>query len=328
MRRISTTSTLKLRVAPLARSYGSAAGTSPTVGSATRLTTLLGGGGALLVGGTAVYMTSSASNVGAAEKEPIALDNKDEWKQFKLCHSDELTHDTKKFRFLLPSKAHKTGLPVASCIMVRAPIGEKGAPVVRPYTPTTSDDEKGYFDLIIKNYPEKGVMSKHIHSLKPGDIIEVKGAAIPKIPITKNMKKNIGMLAGGTGITPMYQVIREILKKPDDKTQISLVFANHTDQDIILKKELDELAAKHPNFKVHYVVTKAPSKWTGGVGHVNADVIKKYMPEPSDDNIVFVCGPPGFYTAVSGPKAKDYSQGEVDGYLKELGYKKEQVFKF
>ncbi len=32
--------------------------------------------------------------------------------------------------------------------------------------------------------------------------------------------------------------------------------------------------------------------------------------------------------AVSGPKAPDYSQGEVGGILKELGYDKEGVFKF
>ena len=38
--------------------------------------------------------------------------------------------------------------------------------------------------------------------------------------------KHVGMMAGGTGITPMLQVIRAILKHPDDQTHVSLIFAN------------------------------------------------------------------------------------------------------
>lgn len=57
-------------------------------------------------------------------------------------------------------------------------------------------------------------------------------------------------IAGGSGITPMFQVAQEILRNSDDKTQVSLIFANQTEDDIILRKELDEMAAKHDNFQV------------------------------------------------------------------------------
>lgn len=49
------------------------------------------------------------------------------------------------------------------------------------------------------------------------------------------------------------QVAKEILKHSEDKTQISLIYANQTPEDILLWDELEELAAKHENFKVHYV---------------------------------------------------------------------------
>ena len=45
-----------------------------------------------------------------------------------------------------------------------------------------------------------------------------------------------GMLAGGTGITPMYQVINAILRDPSDRTQLSLVSANVGEDDILLRK--------------------------------------------------------------------------------------------
>lgn len=37
--------------------------------------------------------------------------------------------------------------------------------VIRPYTPTSPKDAKGYFDLVVKVYPQ-GNMSKHIGDLK------------------------------------------------------------------------------------------------------------------------------------------------------------------
>lgn len=57
-------------------------------------------------------------------------------------------------------------------------------------------------------------------------------------------------MAGGSGLTPMLQVIKEIARNPADKTQASFVFANQTVDDIILKRELDEIASKHDNITV------------------------------------------------------------------------------
>lgn len=50
--------------------------------------------------------------------------------------------------------------------------------------------------------------------------------------------------------------------------------------------------------------------------------------EGGKDVKIFVCGPPGLYKAVSGNKTSPVDQGELTGMLKELGYEKEQVYKF
>ena len=187
-----------------------------------------------------------------------------EFRSFPVTKITTLSHNTKAFEVALPSSEHETGMAVSSCIMVKGTDG-----VAKPYTPTTLTDDKGSFELVIKAYPG-GKVSGFLHNLHVGDKIEVKGP-FPKLAIKPNMKKYIGMLCGGTGITPMLQVIKELLKNPEDTTELSLVFANDTEDDILLKSTLDALAQKHPNFKVTYVLAKPVFQfgWDGEVGYVN-----------------------------------------------------------
>jgi cytochrome-b5 reductase len=172
-------------------------------------------------------------------------------------------------------------------------------------------------------------MSKHIHSLKVGDSLEVRGP-FPKYPYTANKHSEIGLIAGGTGITPMLQLIRKVLDNPQDKTKINFIFANHTTKDILLKDELDKLAKQHPDrFKIKYIISNKEPGWNGEVGYVRKDIIKDTFKGSADkESIVFVCGPPGMVEVVCGPKAKDNSQGEVKGILKDLGYNEDNVYKF
>lgn len=145
--------------------------------------------------------------------------------------------------------------------------------IVRSYTPVSGDEQAGYFDLLIKSYPT-GNISKHLASVQVGQTIRVRG---PKgaFTYTPNMVRHFGMVAGGTGITPMLQVVKAIIRgrKAGDRTEVDLIFANVTKQDILLKEDLDALAAEDKGFRVHYVLDKPPEGWTGGVGYVTADMV-------------------------------------------------------
>ncbi|KAJ4958160.1 hypothetical protein NE237_025271 [Protea cynaroides] len=258
----------------------------------------------------------------------VAL-NPDKWVEFKLQDTARVSHNTKLFRFSFDPSA-KLGLDIASCLITRAPQGQndegKTKYVIRPYTPISDPDAKGYFDLLIKIYPE-GKMSQHLASLKPGDVLEVKGP-IEKLRYTPNMKKNIGMIAGGTGITPMLQIIDAILKNPDDNTKVYLIYANVSPDDILLKEKLDILSTSHPNLKVFFTVDNPSNNWRGGKGYISKDMVVKGLPGPGEDTLILVCGPPGMMKHISGDKAKDRSQGEVSGLLKDLGYTEDMVYKF
>lgn len=82
---------------------------------------------------------------------------------------------------------------------------------------------------------------------------------------------------------PPQQIIRAAMKNPLDLTHISLIYANVNFDDILLKKELDGLAAAHPErFSVYYVLNNPPAEWNGGVGFVSEEMVKERLPTPSN----------------------------------------------
>lgn len=88
-------------------------------------------------------------------------------------------------------------------------------------------------------------MSEHLHSMEPGQRLDFKGP-LPKYPLTENKHTHIALVAGGTGITPMFQLARKIFNNPNDKTKVTLVFGNISENDILLKRELEHLENTYP----------------------------------------------------------------------------------
>lgn len=232
----------------------------------------------------------------------------------RLVDKEILSHDTRRFRFALASPDMILGLPVGQHIYLCARID--GMPVVRPYTPVSSDDDKGYVDLVIKVYfknvhpkfPDGGKLSQYLEGMKIGDFIDVRGpsgllvyeapgifAIKPdkKSPARHVTAKRVGMIAGGTGITPMLQLVRQMLKDPADTTEMALLFANQTEDDILLRDELEEIRDRHPRrFKLWYTVDRAPENWSYSEGFVNEEMIKEHLPSPGSDTLILMCGPP------------------------------------
>lgn len=184
---------------------------------------------------------------------------------------------TFSYRFSLPRPNDILGLPIGQHMSVAATIEGQPKEVVRSYTPISSDENLGYVDLLIKAYPQ-GNISKHVSQLNIGNTLKIKG---PKgaMVYTPGMVRHLGMIAGGTGITPMLQIIRAIIRgRPrnggKDTTKVDLIFANVNFEDILLKDDLDSLAKEDDGFMVHYVLNNPPEKWDGGIGFCTPEMIK------------------------------------------------------
>lgn len=139
-----------------------------------------------------------------------------------------ISHDTRRFTFALPTEDCMLGLPIGQHLTLQFNDSKTQKTVQRSYTPVSCDTVPGKFSLVVKIYqplppkfPVGGLMSQHLDNLAIGDVIHMRG---PKghmhykhngrfmvKPLGKPKQnrscQTIVMLAGGTGITPMLQIL-------------------------------------------------------------------------------------------------------------------------
>lgn len=84
--------------------------------------------------GTLLYYTTKQNENTAFAKQGEPALNPNSWKKFYIDSIEGVSHNTKIFHFKLETPDTPLGMPVASCILTKAPIGENGSDVIRPYS--------------------------------------------------------------------------------------------------------------------------------------------------------------------------------------------------
>lgn len=137
------------------------------------------------------------------------------------------------------------------------------------------------------------------------------------------------MICGGTGVTPMFQVLSKVAEDKSDTTLVQLLSAQRTPEDIILRDELEKMSQENPNIRVDFVISDMNSGWEGLTGQVDRKLIEKYMPHPTAKSFkILVCGTEKMMENLCGTKNVDKTQGDLKGLLSEMGYKSDQIYKF
>ncbi|GMS84913.1 hypothetical protein PENTCL1PPCAC_30345, partial [Pristionchus entomophagus] len=235
-----------------------------------------------------------------------------------------LNHNVTRFRFTLPQPDQVMGLRPGQHVALAATVG--GKRVVRMYSPVSGNEARGYVDVIIKRYEGDHALSKHIHAMKEGDKIECdgprghivyKGRGTFLIGRSKKREKRsfhyLTAIAGGSGITPLLQILKSSLEDFSDCCSLHLVFANSMEKDVFLKDDLDLLAEAHPTrFRLTCTVSKAGDGWRHCVGRPDSAEVLKLIPRASEDHVVMICGPnPMVKAVVNGLKGMGHDEKNV-----------------
>jgi len=257
----------------------------------------------------------------------------DGWITLNLTAS-ERNGSIARLAFALEHEKQLAGYQLAQHLLVRAPLGAGGAVVERAYAPCCLDRyTRGSLEMHVKVYPG-GLMSNYLSELRPGAQLQFSGprnsgfaghGSWPYVYKHGSMH-SLGILAGGTGMFAMLNIIREALMDgmPVPKNaygrqgmaMVSLIYAAKKEEDLVFRAEIDAMSARHGDrFKVLYVLEEPPAGWEGGVGFITQEMIQARFTPPMTGVQVLNIGPVAMTEAMW-------------THLKTIGYQQMQVFHF
>ena len=151
--------------------------------------------------------------------------------ELKIVEKTKISPDTFIFKFAIPNDEWLSGLILAKHYKFFMPGKGEGEWEGRMYTPISPITQKGTIDFVIKLYgktaefPEGGKMSAYLETKNVGDTVRMEGP-MGKITYKGNGEFNIrqvgdrkatkiGLLAGGSGITPLYSLLNGLYLSKD-----------------------------------------------------------------------------------------------------------------
>ncbi len=171
-------------------------------------------------------------------------------------------------------------------------LGSKGADSRgnRRYFTISSSPTEPEIHMGIKFYPEPSTFKTTLQQMEVGDtIIASQLAGEFVMPVDRS--KKLVFIAGGIGVTPFRSMVKYLVDKNEPRT-VTLMYSNRTKNDVAYHEIFDE-AEKKLGIKTIYALTELkdiPKNWAGKSGFIDADMIKKEIPDYKD-RIFYLSGP-------------------------------------
>lgn len=166
--------------------------------------------------------------------------------------------------------------------------------VPRAYSIASSPLNKQYLEI---GFNKVGPFTTRLFEMKEGDLLKFKGP-YGKDYFSEEVKNDLVLVAGGTGITPLIGIIRYCSdKKLGNK--IKLIYSVKTPDDIMYREDLDKIKKLNPNFDYAVTVTRpnAEHNWTGRTGRIGIDLLKQNIGN-IENSIFYLCGPNEFVRSI------------------------------
>ena len=201
------------------------------------------------------------------------------------------THDVKTFRLVGREPlmfSYKPGQFITLSLEI------EGQLVRRSYSISSSPSRPHTLELTVKRVAGGLVSNWLCDNLRLGATLAVRGPS-GKFSCFDYPSRKMLFIAAGSGITPIMSMTRWIVDTTADVDVILLVSAR-TPQDIIFRKELENMAARNSNFRLVVTVTSGTlgtEAWSGFMGRCSGSMIRMIAPD-LDERHVFMCGPKPF----------------------------------
>lgn len=253
---------------------------------------------------------------GQNSPRPVFLQPK-AWSKAFLSAKKTVSADTKIFTFTLDHLTQTVGLPVGQHLMMRLRDLASQESIIRAYTPISEGTGTGEMHVLVKIYYDApdgltkgGKMTQALDRLPIGEAVEFKGPVgkfeylgrgVCTIGGKERKAKQFVMVCAGSGITPIYQVLRAVVNDAQDETACLVIDGNRTEEDILCREELEGMEQRGAGrCKLLHTLSKPSPRWTGLKGRMDRTLFEREVGRPSEERntLVLVCGPEGMESAV------------------------------
>jgi predicted ferric reductase len=131
---------------------------------------------------------------------------------------------------------------------------------------------------------------KVVPNVKPGDRAWIDGPH-GAFSMDREEGAGYGLIGGGIGVTPLYAMILAMEKRADMRPVV-LFYGANDENDLTFEDELEALEKRMANLKIVRVLARPHEGWTGESGFINADILRRNLPDPLLRHFQFlICGP-------------------------------------
>ncbi len=193
------------------------------------------------------------------------------------------TPDTQTFTLVFDHEEDRNSFTYKSGqIMEVSILGAGEAPISITSTPS----RRGFLELCIR---EVGVVTRAIHSMKPGDQVGLRGPYGNGFRYQEYEGRDILFVTGGIGLIPLRSLINYMFDNRQNYKSITILYGARTHADWCFKEELEEWK-NMPDTVVLTTVDRGTEGYTGRVGLV--PTLFPLMEHKPATTTSFVCGPP------------------------------------
>jgi ferredoxin-NADP reductase len=163
----------------------------------------------------------------------------------------------------------------------------------RPYSIASPPNQRAYYDLTVKAVPDGFVSSHLLEDVKVGDRLSSTGPMGGFFHNPLSHSNEVVYLAGGSGITPMMSMIREVTDRGLNR-KMHLFLGSRSREDIIYREELERLADHHDNLEVDFVISEPEVDCEGLTGFIDGNLLQNRLGDLTKKTF-FLCGPEAMY---------------------------------
>ncbi len=156
-----------------------------------------------------------------------------------------------------------------------------------PFTLSSSPTRPDHLQITVRSC---GDWTAGIGGVRKGDTVFIQGPYGGFTPLSEPAGREVVMIAGGIGVTPMWSMLRHMSDVKDSRL-VLLIWSNRSEEYLFGREELAAMEAHLTHFTWIPIFTREKGRF-GRSGRLDLRVLEDLLEKTRRDAAVFICGPP------------------------------------